>query len=325
MPAEQFANNVTGILFQDVNAQTTSIPLYTVQGFPTSGNFRILIDDELMLVTAISGNGFTVTRGIESTTPAYHAAGARVTLPLTAGAISQAITERTTIVDVLANLPSPGIAGRQFHATDSPLMAIDTGTSWQYKCGAFCVTPPVDSGWSWVNQGVGASYTSAYGGLYLKSLTTNGSGFNIRGLFKTLPSAPYSIVFGVYLFFGSYAQFALPGVAFRESSSGKIIQLRLDNSSSHFNFVVERYTSPTSQSSAGAVSTANHLNSTPLFIRLKDDGVNRYFSVGPSPTLFDYDQYSESRTTFITPDQYGIVVDAYSQHCAVHCFHLAIS
>lgn len=44
----------------------TTLNIVSPSAFPTSGNFRILVDTELMLVTGVAGNVFTVTRAAES-------------------------------------------------------------------------------------------------------------------------------------------------------------------------------------------------------------------------------------------------------------------
>jgi hypothetical protein len=57
-------------------------------GLPSGGNYRILIDVEIMLVTGRTGDVLTVLRGQEGTTQLTHSSGASVILGLTAGAIA---------------------------------------------------------------------------------------------------------------------------------------------------------------------------------------------------------------------------------------------
>jgi hypothetical protein len=84
--------------------------------FPSSPQFKIQIDCELMMVTALSGTGnttWTVTRGIEGTTPTTHALGATVTGVLTAGdmnAIAAVVLAPQGANTVLAG-PSSGSSG----------------------------------------------------------------------------------------------------------------------------------------------------------------------------------------------------------------------
>ena len=89
MATEQFANNAQTTLNGAITSPTaTSIAVSSASGFPSSAQFRILVDSELMLVTSGAGTTtWAVTRGIEGTTARTHANGATVTQVLTAGAI----------------------------------------------------------------------------------------------------------------------------------------------------------------------------------------------------------------------------------------------
>src|SRR5262249_7593608 len=65
----------------DIDAATTTMEVVSVSCVPSSAPFKIRIDDEVMKVTLISETGWTVTRGVDGTTPASHASNASVTLP----------------------------------------------------------------------------------------------------------------------------------------------------------------------------------------------------------------------------------------------------
>ncbi|OAI41007.1 hypothetical protein AYO40_00565 [Planctomycetaceae bacterium SCGC AG-212-D15] len=85
---EQFANNAQSTLASAIGNGALSLTVQSAAGFSTQGNFRIQIDNEIMLVTNVSGNVFTVSRGQEGTSAASHNAGACVTQELTAGAMA---------------------------------------------------------------------------------------------------------------------------------------------------------------------------------------------------------------------------------------------
>jgi hypothetical protein len=56
-----------------ITSSQTTITVASASGFPTSGNFRVRIDDEDMTVTGGQGTtSWTVTRGVNSTTAASH-------------------------------------------------------------------------------------------------------------------------------------------------------------------------------------------------------------------------------------------------------------
>lgn len=73
--AIRFAN-----LVNPANAGDGAILVTTGGGFPASAPFRIRVNQELMLVTAVAANLWTVTRGIDGTVPANHAAESQVIL-----------------------------------------------------------------------------------------------------------------------------------------------------------------------------------------------------------------------------------------------------
>src|SRR5262249_9073364 len=69
---------VNDVLAAPVTPAATTVTVASGAGFPALGNFRIRIDSEIMLVTAINGKTFTVQRGVSGTLATSHAAGAPV-------------------------------------------------------------------------------------------------------------------------------------------------------------------------------------------------------------------------------------------------------
>lgn len=84
---ENFANDFSSTLSAAVTSAAVSLTVTSASGAPAP-NFRVRIDNELILVTAATGTTWTVTRGIEGTTAAAHAAGAAVVCVLTAGVLA---------------------------------------------------------------------------------------------------------------------------------------------------------------------------------------------------------------------------------------------
>ncbi|MCZ2344468.1 MAG: hypothetical protein LC104_22130 [Bacteroidales bacterium] len=87
MVIERFANNARTVLAVTIGTGDGSLTVASDVGFPTEPQFRIRIGQELLLVTAVADTTWTVTRGIESTTPAAAAAGTTVVQVLTAAAL----------------------------------------------------------------------------------------------------------------------------------------------------------------------------------------------------------------------------------------------
>ena len=84
--AEQFKNLASTTLNGAIDDEVTTITVASAMGF-TGGNFRILVDSEIMKVTAVSGLDLTVARGQEGTNPTAHDNGATVRHVLTVGAL----------------------------------------------------------------------------------------------------------------------------------------------------------------------------------------------------------------------------------------------
>jgi hypothetical protein len=86
---ETFANSAKSTLSAGINETALSLTVSNGSKFPSSGQFRVKIEAEILLVTARSGNNFTVVRGQEGTSATTHASGEEVVHILTAGALEQ--------------------------------------------------------------------------------------------------------------------------------------------------------------------------------------------------------------------------------------------
>lgn len=69
-----------------VNSSTTTIPVSSSSGFPTSGTWTATLGSEKVRVTSVNSAGtqWTVTRGVDNTTAAAHLSGSSAGLSLTA-------------------------------------------------------------------------------------------------------------------------------------------------------------------------------------------------------------------------------------------------
>lgn len=92
--AENLANDIFTLLNGAINNVVTAITTDGATGFPAA-NFRVRIDDELMLVTNVGGGtNWTVTRNIEGTAAASHLDNAPVVHVLTAAGVEQFFQDR---------------------------------------------------------------------------------------------------------------------------------------------------------------------------------------------------------------------------------------
>lgn len=91
--AENLSNDFTTTLSSGIDATQTNVAVVSGTGSPAA-NFRIRVDDELMLVTSKgAGTNWTVTRNVESTTGAVHSSGAIVAHVISTGGLSQYLAE----------------------------------------------------------------------------------------------------------------------------------------------------------------------------------------------------------------------------------------
>lgn len=141
MPVEQFVNDPGTFLTTGCTSSATTITVVNASGYPTSGNFRIKIDDELMIVTSVSGAVWTVTRGAESTTAAAHVGGAAVNHVFTAGAYRQALADRNCYVNFRAALVQSGVASIGFsYDTTAPAAVTVIGTNGVSAAASFAAS-----------------------------------------------------------------------------------------------------------------------------------------------------------------------------------------
>lgn len=91
MVTELFANNASTTLAAGITAGATTVTVASSTGFPAAvagtSQFRVICGTEIMVVTAVAGATWTVTRGAESTAAATHATGDPVTAIITAGSL----------------------------------------------------------------------------------------------------------------------------------------------------------------------------------------------------------------------------------------------
>jgi hypothetical protein len=109
MATEKFSNDPVTILNGAISSSSLSVIVVDASTFPHSPQFRIKIDAEVLLVTAVSGNTFTVTRGAEGTIAVSHLDGAAVTHILTAGALEQ--LKLDIVTPISSSTPSTLVVG----------------------------------------------------------------------------------------------------------------------------------------------------------------------------------------------------------------------
>ncbi len=116
---EQLANSLqdpTTTLSGSITSVDTSLTVVDPTELPATGDYRIRIGTELILVGARSGDVLSsLTRGIEGTSAAAHAGGANVDLVLTAGGLTAFVTDPAN---------QPGVALATTTLTNAQILAL---------------------------------------------------------------------------------------------------------------------------------------------------------------------------------------------------------
>jgi len=311
---ERFANNAASTLSAAVAAGATSLTVAGATAFPSAGNFRILIDSEIMLVTAVAGTTFTVTRGQEGTTGASHASGAAVTHIVTAGSLA-AFRADSLAVGTYSARPASGVAGRLYVPTDGIALHVDDGTVWRSFGPVRRLVPPDDTAFTWINQGA-AAVTQSGSALYLREPGVTSRQGRLR-LMPT-PTPPYTLTAAVIPTFAPSATFQECGlVLYNTGGIGPLVYFGMmaRDTASNVQLIGEKQTSPSNFSASYFEAYVPYLGH-PVWLRIKDDGTNRTLHYSMDGLNFEQ-IHSAGRTDWITPDRIGYFVDCNSTNVAV--------
>lgn len=276
---ERFVNGGSTTLSGDVMSSDTTIDVASASGFPSEGDFRILINAEVLLVTKVVSTTFTVQRGADNTVASDHSDTDAVEAIITKDAVHQFIRDR----DPWANLRPP------YAILDS---SGDLLTA---------------SDFSQINFST-ASASDVDGNIVLsKDDHTTAS---VSALVRSAPSTPYSIVAAIYanIITDFPVNGAQVGTCFRESSSGELYThvFQPSHARSHRLF---HWSSPTG--TATVLSEAEPLSDTPIiWYKFEDDGTDLWWYISFDGVHWQF-QFTEARGTRFTtaPDQIGFYIN----------------
>jgi len=306
--AEQFKNLASTTLGGAIDDQVTTITVASAMGF-TGGDFRILVDSEIMKVTAVSGLDLTVARGQEGTNSTAHVNGAAVAHVLTKGALDAHDQNDLAAYAAYASRPAAGTPGRIFLPTDGLFIERDNGSTWEKFGPVWPMTPPQVSDFpTWVNQGT-ATITDNKGAIWFYAPYTSST--NVRMRVKDYPAPPFTVEAAfIPTVFPNNAS-AAGGIGIRDSSSGKLqlygVTGYMDLGGYRVDSPIASFNGMTNWPSSGSF----HLPESDLFwIKYEDDNTNRKISY--SLDGYTWTQIvSVPRTDHLTPNQIGIWVNAY--------------
>jgi hypothetical protein len=308
--AEKFANAASSTLNGGIDAADLTATVTDASSFPATGNFRIRIDDEICIVTAVSGADFTITRGAESTSAVSHASGSTVDHILTAGALNALLAERHGSGPYVSR-PAAGVAGRLYFPTDNMYIYRDNGATWDAWGARTMFTIPPTTGWTAINGATGTSYNN----YYAIDDTTGAAAIDLKILVRGV-TAPYVLTTGYIpqIFFDGGNTNVRAGICWRESASGKLhlIGNRALYSSAHW--LRQEYAADETSSPADIATYAVPSRYTPfphgiVWVRLEDDSMDRKVSYSYDGGFSWLEIMSFTRTHELTPDQVGFYVD----------------
>lgn len=269
---ERIVNNAVSTLSNTIDSTTTSISVSDGTVFPLNGDYRLLIESEVVLVTSRSTNSLTVVRGVDGTTAASHNSGISVTAILTASGLSKYIDDYSSgassrpparLLDVNGNV-----------LTSSSFTGVNMGTS--------SVSDDLDGGITWKVPGT----TNAW---HLQT--------------KSPPSVPYivtaKLLVGPGLTWSTSG--SIFGIGFRESSTGEFI-LNYYETGEEVHFA--KFDSPSLFNSFLSGENLVDAYNSWVWLQIEDDNTNLYTRVSTDGINF-FEIGSEGRTAFLAggPDQ----------------------
>lgn len=289
MALELLANNAQDALSGGIDGATNPVTLTVddASEFPSTGNFRILIDSEILLVTSVSGNDFTAARAQEGTSIAAHLAAASVTLVVTAQSTKNFISD-FLLYDTFANRPAAGQANRRFIASDGNTLFRDTGSVWQSfgpVVGPF--TQPDHTAFATqINHLGSSSLANSKGTIEWFDSSAQGSNHQVQMILAALPVGSWTLT-AAFRVRQTFTGEASAGLCVRNSSNSRIIAYgpQVLSSSSQRRLTIYNYTSPTAFSSSSYSRAIFGVEVS--MIRIRCDGTNFIFEASQDFVRWD--------------------------------------
>lgn len=312
---EQYANFAATTLSGSITSGSTTLFVEDTSKFPPVPQFRVNSQNELLLVTAITGKQWTVTRGVEGTPVEAIASGTAITHVVTVSGLT-GVCGKTNLYGPYSTLPPAGVVGRVFQPTSGHVYLRDNGAAWQGFGPIFPITiPPTAGNWAPVN--LSTSATGDIGNTVWLEIPATASD-NLRGMVRTLPSATGYTITALFSPYWGGETFARIGIGLYDGT--KIVTLWWDsaNSTTTMFFVVQEWTNATTfagQPSNNATYYSNDRNvwgqDMQTWFRIRDDGTTLYFEVSK-----DYQKWyvvsTLGNTAFLTATKVGIFLNGFN-------------
>lgn len=290
---EQFLNDASTTLDGSVNNTVTTITVTDGSIFPADGDYRLLVEDEIVLVTARSTDDLTVVRGVDGTTATSHADTTGIGTILTAGALDQ-------IMDDCVGGWTDRYPYRILDASGNTLTSSD---------------------FTWVNQSTATVIDDDWGGITMTLPQVSGEQHRI--LKRTAPVGAWTLT-GFFLFGPGYnnaggASSTYCALNVYESDTGKIAQIEARIGGL---IRTRRYNS---YSSYNSEQHTMDFSSDRIWLQIEDDTTDLIFRCSSDGINF-FETASYARDAFMAdagPDEHGFAWNSDNSEAGCLCHTLA--
>ena len=287
-----------------LSSGATSVTVTSAAAFSASGNFRILIESELIQVTAVSSNTFTLVRGVDGTTAASHADGNSVIEVVTALGLPQLIADRN-LRGTFSAMPSAGVAGRIYRCTDVPFMYYDDGTNWNKYFGTYNLAQVPTTGWTGDAM---TNFTFTTNNDMLNFIQPTGTGV-FGAEYQTAPATPWSV--RTAILDNPCPQSECQSIVGFRSATGQYVAWSMHNDSGIMNMAIGEWNTTTSFNSTVYGPIGFYTFGGLWFFKFQDDGTNLNFYNSQDGINFTL-LYSQTRTHFLTGGPTGAALGWYN-------------
>lgn len=304
---EQFANNYETLLDGAIDNVVTTLDVVSATGAPSSGQFRLRIDSEIMLVTGVSGVTFTVTRGVEGTAAANHLDGTAVQLVLTKGALDQKRIDDVG-AGVFASVPTPGVEGRLYLPSDAGVIMRDNGSTHTHYGPLYELSPVPSTGWTWQNQSSATITTTNLGQLLVAAPGSPISGLSCRVRTMAVAPSPTHLIAGFIPHVTDTYSYC--GIIIRQSSSGQLMMLLIGFINGLFHIEAIRHANAATYTGTSLAQIRPQCFGNVIWMKIEYDGTNIILSLSLDK-IYWQPVLTEAKTgTYSSghPDEFGIAV-----------------
>ena len=198
---ERFSNQAVTTLSAAITTTTaTSCTVTDATMFPTAGNFRIKIDAEILIVTTVAANAFTITGGAEGTVAAHARQRCQRHSSVDQGQYWSGWPIGSSPISMPTSPPPGSRDGCSFPRTGCSwnTTTVRPGTSTVPTGGS---KSPPQTGWIWVNQG-NATVTYTGSTLVLEEPDLGTGNPQIRALVRPLSVPGATTITAAFTFNG---------------------------------------------------------------------------------------------------------------------------